>query len=26
VRLELELLDQHRFGNGVMYLCYRARS
>jgi hypothetical protein len=23
VRLKLELLDEHRFGNGVMYLHYR---
>jgi dihydrofolate reductase len=25
VRLELELLDERRFGNGVVYLRYRAR-
>jgi dihydrofolate reductase len=24
VRLELELLDQRRFGNGMVYLRYRA--
>jgi hypothetical protein len=23
VRLELELLDEHRFGNGVVHLHYR---
>ena len=26
VRLELELLDERRFGNGVVYLRYRART
>ena len=26
VRLELELLDQRRFGNGMVYLRYRART
>ena len=26
VRLNLELLDQHRFGNGVVYLYYRIRT
>ena len=26
VRLELELLDERRFGNGVVYLNYRTRS
>jgi hypothetical protein len=26
VRLELELLDERRFGNGVVYLHYRTRS
>jgi hypothetical protein len=26
VRLRLELLDQRRFGNGVVYLHYRART
>jgi dihydrofolate reductase len=26
VRLELELLDQRRFGNGIVYLRYRART
>jgi dihydrofolate reductase len=26
VRLKLELLDERRFGNGVVYLCYRTRT
>jgi hypothetical protein len=26
VRLELELLDERRFGNGMLYLAYRART
>jgi dihydrofolate reductase len=26
VRLQLELLDEHRFGNGVVYLHYRTRT
>jgi dihydrofolate reductase len=26
VRLNLELLDQRRFGNGMVYLCYRVAS
>jgi hypothetical protein len=26
VRLELELLDERRFGNGVVYLQYRTRT
>jgi dihydrofolate reductase len=26
VRLKLELLDERRFGNGMVYLCYRARN
>ena len=26
VRVKLELLDEHRFGNGVVYLRYRTRS
>jgi hypothetical protein len=26
VRLELELLDERRFGNGVVYLNYRTRT
>ena len=26
VRLELELLDEHRFGNGVVHLRYRIRT
>jgi len=26
VRLDLELVDEHRFGNGVVYLHYRART
>ena len=26
VRLELELLDEHRFGNGVVYLRYRTKT
>ncbi len=26
VRVKLELLDERRFGNGVVYLHYRARS
>jgi riboflavin biosynthesis pyrimidine reductase len=26
VRLELELLDERRFGNGVVYFRYRART
>jgi dihydrofolate reductase len=26
VRLELELLDEHRFGNGVVHIHYRARA
>ena len=26
VRIELELLDERRFGNGVVYLRYRVRS
>jgi hypothetical protein len=26
VRVRLELLDERRFGNGVVYLRYRARS
>jgi riboflavin biosynthesis pyrimidine reductase len=26
VRLELELLDERRFGNGVVYLRYRTRT
>lgn len=25
IRLELELLDEHRFGNGVVHLAYRVR-
>jgi len=25
VRLELELLEERRFGNGMVFLCYRAR-
>jgi riboflavin biosynthesis pyrimidine reductase len=25
VRLELELLDEHRFGNGVVHLHYRVK-
>jgi dihydrofolate reductase len=26
VRLKLELLDERRFGNGVVHLCYRTRT
>ena len=26
VRLTLELLDEHRFGNGVVYLRYRTKA
>jgi dihydrofolate reductase len=26
VRVNLELLDEHRFGNGVVYLHYRTRT
>jgi dihydrofolate reductase len=26
VRVKLELLDERRFGNGVVYLCYRTRT
>ena len=26
VRTDLELLDEHRFGNGVVHLCYRVSS
>jgi dihydrofolate reductase len=26
VRLKLELLDEHRFGNGMAHLCYRTRT
>jgi riboflavin biosynthesis pyrimidine reductase len=26
VRLRLELMEEHRFGNGVVYLRYRART
>jgi hypothetical protein len=26
VRLQLELLDEHRFGNGVVYLRYRTQT
>jgi riboflavin biosynthesis pyrimidine reductase len=26
IRLELELLDEHRFGNGVVHLHYRTRT
>ena len=25
VRLDLDLVDEHRFGNGVAYLCYRPK-
>jgi hypothetical protein len=25
VRLDLDLVDQHRFGNGVVHLAYRVR-
>jgi dihydrofolate reductase len=25
VRLKLELMDEHRFGSGMVYLCYRTR-
>jgi hypothetical protein len=25
-RLQLELLDEHRFGNGVVYLRYRTQT
>jgi riboflavin biosynthesis pyrimidine reductase len=26
VRLKLELLDERRFGNGMVHLCYRTRT
>ena len=26
IRLDLELLDEHRFGNGVVHLHYRVRA